>query len=160
MNRNSERIFRRFCRSAVLRMLRSSSIIPGTLRSCQKGSCRDCLKNVLIADLPSAASPSSTKIRHTTSGKIAQFRYDKRYNACSLQLAAYSLQLIASYLRLSSIAFVKITFRLLQKGLPYFFQKDISSQALSCAHRIDDDIRPMGRNIRPQKHHQSGRALR
>ncbi|RLC12143.1 MAG: hypothetical protein DRI24_17780 [Deltaproteobacteria bacterium] len=47
-----------------------------------------------------------------------------------------------------------------EKGIPYFFKKDISNEALPCAHRIDDEIRPVVSNIRPQKHHQSGRALR
>ena len=46
------------------------------------------------------------------------------------------------------IAFVKIAFRLLRKGdTLILFQKDISNKALSCAHRIDDEIQPIGSNI-------------
>jgi len=47
-----------------------------------------------------------------------------------------------------------------EKGFPKYFQKDISNQALPCAHQIDDEIQPVGSKIGPGKHHQSGRALR
>ena len=46
------------------------------------------------------------------------------------------------------------------KGVPIFFLKDISNQGLFCAHRMDDEVRPIGSKMRPGKHHQSGRALR
>ena len=43
---------------------------------------------------------------------------------------------------------------------PIFFQKDISTHALPCARRRDDETRSDGGSIRPEKHHPSGRALR
>ncbi len=46
-----------------------------------------------------------------------------------------------------------------QEG-PRFFQKDISTHALPCARRMDDETRSFGDTIRPGKHHPSGRALR
>ena len=49
-----------------------------------------------------------------------------------------------SALQQSIIAFLRITFRLLRKGFPYFFQTDISNEALSCAHRIDDETGLIG----------------
>ena len=57
------------------------------------------------------------------------------------------------------IMVVKNPYRL-ESGVPYFFYKGISTQAWSCAHRIDDEKRPDGRKIRLGNHHQSGRALR
>jgi hypothetical protein len=45
------------------------------------------------------------------------------------------------------------------KKVPIFFPKDRSIYVLPCAHRIDDEVRSDGSQTKPEKHHQSGRAL-